>query len=461
MGKSKKEKAYKKRKQNTSSDTQYRDSTGAKLVEAKSMVDYLAAMPGFLMCLVIALILILDVSMPDMLNKQYQEFQSLFKVINAAVAVFGALFIIYKIYKHSWDRKKQSVSIYQLFLHPYTSFAIFILCMLISTCVNGFTQEAMHGLPYRDIGVVLTIEFVIIYMGVTGMQSRNTFNHSILLTFLFISACTSLAAIYDRYVDKIPAFQGKKELSTIFFNGNHYGYFLAMAILIGVGYYLHSTNWQVYAGAIIAALDMFVLALNHSLGSILAVAFVMIIASAVLLRESGKYKKRLMLMWLAILIMSISAAALSPDIRREFSIFAGDMLKILNNRADGSVGHNRLKVWRLTAQYILARPLTGYGCEGISYQLYSALGISNPHNEILTYAAYYGIPSAVFYAGGVLGVVAGHIRRPVYTETGRIACMAAAGYFIASITGVAMFYTTPFFFIFMGVTMSGRKARED
>ena len=34
----------------------------------------------------------------------------------------------------------------------------------------------------------------------------------------------------------------KKELSAVFFNGNHYGYFILMAVLIGLGYYLFSSN---------------------------------------------------------------------------------------------------------------------------------------------------------------------------------------------------------------------------
>ena len=45
------------------------------------------------------------------------------------------------------------------------------------------------------------------------------------------------------------------------------------------------------------------------------------------------------------------------------------------------------------------------------------------------------------------------IMNQIAEKGGAAACMAAAGYFISSFVGVGMFYTVPFFFIFLGLSL--------
>jgi len=71
---------------------------------------------------------------------------------------------------------------------------------------------------------------------------------------------------------------------------------------------------------------------------------------------------------------------------------------------------------------------------------------------VLSYAAFYGIPAALFYTAGVLGVIGSTAIDSSTNVPHKAACMAAAGYFISSFTGVGMFYTLPFFFIFLGLS---------
>lgn len=156
--------------------------------------------------------------------------------------------------------------------------------------------------------------------------------------------------------------------------------------------------------------------------------------------------------------MAIAGFALMPEFRSEFEQLSKDAASILSGSAKGSEGHNRIKLWTRTCKYISEKPLLGYGCEGISERLYIATGISNPHNEILTYAAYFGIPAAAAYVTAVLSVIIYWIRHLELLETGqRIAGMTAAGYFIASLTGVSMFYLAPMFFVLLGMASSDVK----
>ena len=412
--------------------------------------DYLAIMPGLLMCLMVLMMVVMDVTVPEMSAKQYDDFPVLFRVLNYSAVICGAGYLAVLAYKKAIH-----------FTLTHALFASFLLCIAISTAVNGLGDEAIHGLPYRNIGILHMVAFIIIYMGASSLINRNAFIEFIMLLYIAIADFIGLAVLFDRYIGHIPAFHEKKDISAIFFNGNHYGYFLVMAVMIGLGYFMLSNGVKMTAGGISAVLNALLLILNHSTGCILAASAVSVAACLfVILKDKGHRQKA----WIVLgaLILGIVAAYIaSPDIRKELEAFSEDLVAVMSNSASGSAGHNRMKVWMLTAKYIAERPLFGHGCEGISLRLFSETAISNPHNEILTYAAYYGIPAAAVYVLGVLSVVTTCIKRHSDKRISKepstmIACMAATGYFISSITGVAMFYTAPFFFIFLGLACDDR-----
>ena len=90
--------------------------------------------------------------------------------------------------------------------------------------------------------------------------------------------------------------------------------------------------------------------------------------------------------------------------------------------------------------------------------LYEAMKVSDPHSELLGYAAAYGIPAALLYVAGVVSVIIRSIQRSGTNGAAqKAACMAAAGYFLSSLVGVGMFYTLPFFFILLGLANKTRQ----
>ena len=127
-----------------------------------------------------------------------------------------------------------------------------------------------------------------------------------------------------------------------------------------------------------------------------------------------------------------------------------------------AAGHNRWLLWTETWKYIIKKPLLGYGCEGLSDVLMDSLGRANPHNEVLAYAAQFGIPAAVFYTLSIIALLTRPFLKHKNAETKNGVSMdgsccagllAAFGYFISSLFGVTMFYTLPFFFIFLGLSV--------
>ena len=76
-------------------------------------------------------------------------------------------------------------------------------------------------------------------------------------------------------------------------------------------------------------------------------------------------------------------------------------------------------------------------------------------------AGLFRIPAAVLYTAGCLSAIISGLRRRSSVDSQDkqehsrvIAAFAALGYLISSLFGVAMFYTVPYLFIFMGLAAS-------
>ena len=159
----------KKRKQNKRSGAKHAAAEPAKRVKSlyspmmdtkPVAADILAAAPGLLMCAMILLVLVCDILMQSMGEKQYDLFQQIFRIIDPAIAVCGVVYLIRGVSKKEITvasiRNKAAAAF-------FTAFAVLIIA---STCVNGFNSEAIRGIPYRDIGIFSTISFLLIYMGI-------------------------------------------------------------------------------------------------------------------------------------------------------------------------------------------------------------------------------------------------------------------------------------------------------
>lgn len=433
-----------------------RDVTNAKN-ETVKLTDYLAYLPGLLMVGMIALTLLLDIMSPKMQDTQYGDFRNIFRVFDYAIITGGLIFLVIAAVK---KRLKFCARDYL--------FGAFMVCIVISTCINGLSHEAAFGLPYRYIGVFNMFAFFIMYMKVSGYIERISFRYTVLTGYLVVADAVALSAIYELYLGDIPAYQGKLGLSTIFVNGNHYGYFLAMAIMIGIGYYIYEGQKRSTFGALSAILNLFVLVINNTLGAMLSVGlctFVTVILVLVidmkaensLFRSTEKKMltettKRTFILAISAVVAIVTALAISPSLRNSILGLFLDMGSILAGTSTGAEGSGRWNLWQTVIQYIAEKPLFGHGCEGITLRILNATGEGDAHCEPLTYAAYYGIPGALLYLAGVIAAAVKYFKdRQNLPSYCKAAFLGASAYFISSLVGVAMFNTAPFFYIFMGM----------
>ncbi len=94
-------------------------------------------------------------------------------------------------------------------------------------------------------------------------------------------------------------------------------------------------------------------------------------------------------------------------------------------------------------------PLLGFGVEG----LLNTHHVGTPHNELLQYAEFFGIPAALIYLSAVIAVIVTILKRSREFSSMTFVCFCVmVGYFVSSLFGVAIYYTTPFMYIFLGLT---------
>lgn len=448
-------------------------ATAGRSAPEESRTDYLAVLPGLLLCAMTLLILLMDLALPGMAQEQYTNFPALFRMTHAAVIAAGFLFWVI------WLARRKSLGPGPLGLRgvmapagaegasrigrlPVLFFGLFLVWILLSTAVNGLDEKALHGVSYRNLGIFHFLSLVLIYLFLSSQVKRASLRRGLLTAFLLVSDLVALAALADRCVLAIPAFAQKKELSAVFFNGNHYGYFLTMAVLVGAGLFLcrQGRRMELF-GLLSMLLNFAVLLLNHSLGCLLAVGISMGCLLVLMLLTDRAVARRLGILlgcFAALLLPGLLAFA---PLRSEFADLALSFHQILSGVDASSAGHNRWMLWGITCDLISQRPLFGYGCEGISDILMSQTGRANPHNEVLTYAAFFGIPGAVFYLLGLVSVFAMWLRCKIWRDPFALtAALAALGYFLSSLFGVPMFYTAPFFFVFLGLSLGQREAQD-
>lgn len=413
--------------------------------------DYLAAVPLFFICFITFLMFLMDITMPQMASYQYETYPSLFRGANILICICGILYFAINVFS-----KKLTLPS-GLTLVGFVFFVVFLALMFASTFVNGFGEKALHGVSFRNIGVFHLLAFFLIYFGATYCLRSEFLKEAGLRFFAVTADLIAVSVLFDRYISEIAAFQEKKDISAIFFNGNHYGYFLVMAILLGSAMFLYAASrFTCGLGLVTLLLNLLILAMNGSLGCMLAVFIGLLLTLLVTWRAYREALRRNLIL-LAVVLIPVAVYGVVTGM---LASLIQDITGVVST-GDESAGHNRWLLWQITMEHIASRPFLGYGCEGLSETLMDLTGRANPHNEILAYAAQFGVPAAVAYVIGFGCVLADFVIRKRNSWTAAAGFLAASGYFLSSLFGVTMFYTLPFFFIFMGLAAGAVQIAND
>ena len=144
----------------------------------------------------------------------------------------------------------------------------------------------------------------------------------------------------------------------------------------------------------------------------------------------------------------------------ELSTFSHDVNSVVSDAEDADgAGTGRMRLWKACLKMIPESPILGYGPEQLN-EKYSdvfrgslAGGTSRPENEYIQYMVFMGIPGFAMYIGALISMMICQLKKIKKLELITIASAGCAlAYAAGACFGNSMYYTTPYFYMFLGMT---------
>ena len=322
------------------------------------------------------------------------------------------------------------------------------------TVIRGPNEYDLTGHPYMYESIFSYMLYPTCYFFCGAMLWQSSSKRILLYLLLFSALPVNAVALIGEWVTPITFFHGKG-VSAVFHNSNHYGYYLVLVVICSAILFVYekAAGWKIFNAAS-ALIGSIMLIINDSFGSYLAVFCVLTAFAVYCFLKDKDYRLYAMTVLagflLLTLIMSFYYHTVVSSITQFFSdvnAIAADPLEY--NDMPNSTGTARWKIWNKVIKNIDESPLLGFGVEG----LLNTHHIGTPHNEILQYTEFFGIPAALIYLSAVVTVIVTVLRHSTSFSKMTLVCFCAmVGYFTGSMFGVAVYYTTPFFYIFLGLT---------
>lgn len=345
-------------------------------------------------------------------------------------------------------------------------FLCLVLWAFMASIIGGNTEYLTEGYPLLSESMkTFTLYFAGYFMCgmvLTNDQSRRV----VLLVIVCTGALLGTVTLINQYVVSLVPPLVENGVCAVFYNPNHYAYFVTICILLSaVMVVLENALWIRIVGLYSFICNSIVLNANDTLGSYLAVLFALAVMTLIMWinyrEEKTKERKRFLwgsifLLCAFVLIMLIMSLFYNT-ILRSILVMLLDIGKIVSDDEDAwHAGSGRWRIWGKSIEFIMERPLLGYGVDGIAARLESFTGFTRSHNEYLQYTAFWGIPSLLIY----LSACGCTLFRSWKERFSNSPCVFAAwissvGYMVSAFFGNTKYYTSPYFFVVLGIVASG------
>ena len=258
---------------------------------------------------------------------------------------------------------------------------------------------------------------------------------------------------------------------SVYTNENHYGYYLAVAIMCMTGMFFTSlkekqsnnkkgTIWK-YIYLFSSMINMYTLILNNTLGAYLAVVFATLFLMIIWRIRFGKMHVGYWIPILFLLVLTllsyfdIITSKSGATIGYSLVVFVADLFKLKHKSAGYELGGSRrIKIWKETIARIKEHPILGYGPDMMFDKNGNMLIETTPHNELLECAFFLGIPGLILYVGGFIRLCIDRCRGlKKLSEYQIVAAAVVLGYLMSSFFGVRKFNTSPYLYMFLGLLL--------
>lgn len=393
--------------------------------------------------------LVYDITLVDIFPVPWSKY-------NLYVLAIGLIFLILYVIKIVRMKKYRSVGEFFSRNRAFALFGVFIILMIISTAVNGFTHLGLFSTPYRREGLFGYMSYFV-YFSLAYISC----NRKLIRAFFCIfTGSASVLAIFPMtdFFSKFDRFS-IGGTTYLFYQHNHYGYYLLMSMITTAMLFITEKKLPLKILFIIEfAIAVFGLLINDTFGCQIAAIVALIFIVLVYSLHKCKFKLITLIPIAVYVLTMLFSCMISDGIKKSVInnyyqlINDTDALKNGLDEAERSTGIARIILWENTLDYISEKPFLGFAAEGTGDRLHAATNDNDRcHCEYLQYAVNYGIPAAIIYIAGIMTVyLRGLIRRKQLSEFNLIGLCVGFAYLVSAVVGNSMFYTAPFLFIMLG-----------
>lgn len=374
------------------------------------------------------------------------------------VGAFGEVFSV--LYIGSLFYKKERLSLKAVFKKNIWDIALLLMLVwgTISTILAEDKYIAMQGTWYRKDGYYAYLVYAAMYVcgkAITSEKLRLWVFRVLAVTCSLQSLITLLQYNHflrnlagDNYIEKL---NGLTEYAGIFCNTNHFAYLMTICVMAMAGLVIiEKKNLNKILSLSLLAFNVWSLIINDTFGAYLAVLLGIIFLAIIFIIKNKKNILSVLAVFIVFAGVSLWMDSQIHTISANFGITYSDAKQGTSNDAGGS---SRIGLWKQAIRFIEEKPVFGFGPDGL-YSRYYEEGYFNdrPHNEFLQHAAFMGIPALIFYLVALIGIFIYCIKRIRKLNV----CILVTGgmvfaYLISSFFGNTMYYTTPYYFMILGI----------
>jgi len=376
------------------------------------------------------------------------------------IGLLGLLLALTAFMKSVLARKRAGESTGKILLEHLAQLllAALLLWSVISCILSDNISQSLFGDEYRQEGVAMYFAYYGVFSAAFLLRSEKHRKNVVVLLVLFALPVAAAMAFENDWLRAVLNFQGSKHASP-FFNINHAAYYLCVVIMGAASRFVlceEKPAKMLFWAASFAFLTLTLL-INCSLGPYLAVISglaVMFIAGLALKKRTWKRVLVVCLIFLAVTgIYMLSNQRLAKDTGR----LVGDLSGIAegNGAVEERAGSGRWPLWTAAVGFVKEKAVFGYGPDNLGEQ-YAKAGISvdRPHCVPLQIAASLGLPALALYLSALIVYIVSFFRRKkITTALDLMFFSTGAAYFISSLVGNSMFYTTPYFCMIWGMAL--------
>lgn len=380
------------------------------------------------------------------------------------VGAIGFILLLVEICKRLYTKK--NIEEYEKQILPITILGIFLIWTFISCLFSPNKTNTFLGTDYRKDGLISYLAYGG-FLGCAFLLKSKKSQKILINSFIALAIANIIVVeLYNKGIGTT-IFAGREITRTCFYNINHYAYYLLLATTTANFLFITEKSKLkkiIYMLAYVFLL--YYLILNNTLGCYLALALTLIIFFVYTL--ICKKKRRVAFISVLLFIaLSFIAHDTKNVISANMKSLATDVNHILmvGNKSEekteelmqavNHAGSGRIQIWKDGIKFFMERPILGYGPENLEIK-YKEVGIDQdrPHNLIIQMATTSGVIGVVTYftAIGIILITAIKYIK-VENEIHVISLGCVIAYLISAMFGNSMYYTSPYFFIFLGLLL--------